>query len=320
MQPPTSPARVAVLMSTYNGERFVAEQLRSILEQLPEQGRLLVRDDGSSDHTLDRINDVGDPRVSVSRGTNLGFAHSFLTLLQEVPDDAAMVMFADQDDVWLTDKIERAWKHLAEFQTEPALYCSAQMLVDEKLQPLNRTPDWPRKPSFAGALSENIVTGCTAALNPSAVKLLQRAGVPDRVRFHDWWLYIVVSAFGVVVFDSQPTVLYRQHGGNQIGHGAGWWGRQLQIARFLLRHDWVGILLGQVAEFHARYFVDLDSDRRRLLETYFIRKNGTALPSVRLIFNLRRWRQRLTGELTFRAMIAAYLLRLWPPAKKRLRN
>ena len=194
--PSPPPSRVVVLMSTYNGENFVLEQLYSILDQLPVDGRIVVRDDGSSDATVERVASVADPRITVVRGENLGFASSFLTLLKNAPGDAGMIMFADQDDVWLPRKIERAWKVLSAPRDRPALYCSAQMLADEQLRPLHATQRWPRDPSFQNALSENIVTGCTAALNPAAAALLRRAGVPPEVRFHDWWMYLVVSAFG----------------------------------------------------------------------------------------------------------------------------
>jgi glycosyltransferase involved in cell wall biosynthesis len=252
MQTSLSTPRIFVLMSTFNGERFVIQQIRSILEQLPPGGCIMIRDDGSSDATSALVAGLGDDRVSLLRGENIGFARSFLTLLQAVPSDADTVFFADQDDVWLPGKIDRARKALAGFSLHPALYCSAQMLANEQLLPFNVTPRWPRPPSFCNALSENIVTGCTAALNRTAMELVRRAGVPDRVRFHDWWLYLVISAFGTVVFDEEPTLLYRQHAGNQIGHGPGWWGRQLRILSFLRRYDWVGmtgltgcILLGQ---------------------------------------------------------------------------
>lgn len=306
------PGRVVVLMSTYNGVRFVAEQLQSILAQLPPGGMVIVRDDGSTDGTADVIDAIKDDRVRVERGDNLGFGASFLTLLTLVPDDAGLVLFSDQDDVWLPGKIGRAGAALARCGDGPALYGSAQMLVDEALRPLGPTAPWPAGASFQGALTENIVTGCTAALNAPAVRLLQNAGAAPGVRFHDWWCYLVISAFGEVIFDDQPTLLYRQHGRNQIGHGAGWWGRQRQIVRFLLRNDWVGILLGQVQALEAHYGAQLPAEARGLLERYFARSHTGWRPGWTLIFSLRRWRQRKRDELPLRLLLCANRLRLWP--------
>ena len=305
--------KVVVLMSTWNGERFVAEQLRSILDQLPDGGRVIVRDDGSSDQTVACISELNDPRITIIKGSNLGFAGSFLTLLQLTPPKVDMVMFADQDDVWLPFKINRAWQWLLPYADTAALYCSAQMLVDESLRPQQRTPRWAQPPSFTGAIAENMVTGCTAALNARAVELLKQGGVPSQVRFHDWWLYLVVSAFGTVLVDDDPTLLYRQHGGNLIGHGAGWWGRHARIVRFLLRTDWVGILLGQVAELRRCYGDRLSNEQRELLDRYFnFAAGGNASPRGMLILGRQRWRQTLPKEILFRALVLAKSLGIFP--------
>lgn len=309
---------VVVLLSTYNGERFVAEQLESILHQLPETGHILVRDDGSHDRTVEVISGLNDCRISLFTGTNQGFGQSFLSLLALAPADADMVMFSDQDDVWLPGKIERAWRHLSEMGPQPALYGSAQMLVDINLRALQSTPPWPRKPSLSSALTENIITGCTAAINRSALLLLQRAGVPSGVHFHDWWLYLVVSAFGKVVYDDEPTLLYRQHGRNVIGHGAGWWRRQLGVIRFLLRNDWVGILLGQVHALLKHYRNDLPTETRQWILEYFAETEDRMFPRWRLIFSTRRWRQAFVWEFALRALLTAHKLRLWPPPSRRL--
>lgn len=311
---------VVVLISTYNGERFIVEQLQSILDQLPIAGQVLIRDDGSTDQTVAKVTGLGDDRISLIRGENIGFARSFLTLLCDAPDHPEVVMFADQDDVWLPGKIERARAALANCGGSPALYCSAQMLTDVELRPAHATRRWPRRPCFENALFENIVTGCTAAMNSAAVSLIRRAGVPRRVKFHDWWLYLVVSAFGTVVYDEEPTLLYRQHDSNQIGHGTGFWGRQRRIVRFLSRHDWVGIMLGQVADLHEHYGVLLDLGKSRLVRSCFVLDGHGSRPRWRLVFGLHRWRQFLLGELTFRALVAAYLLGLWPPSANRLRD
>ena len=319
LEPPLRPlGRVVVLISTYNGAPYVEVQLRSILEQLPADGLVLMRDDGSSDGTPAIVCALADPRVAVQRGDNLGFGASFLTLLSQVPDDAGLVLFSDQDDLWLPGKIARAGAALAPFGDEPALYGSTQMLADAALQPLHATSSWPAGPSFRGALTENIITGCTAALNAAAVRLLQRAGAPPGVRFHDWWCYLVVSAFGHVVFDDQPTLLYRQHGHNQIGHGTGWWGRQWQILRFIARNDWVGILVAQVGALQVHYGAHLPPAQGVLLQRYFWPGAAGLMPGWRLVFSLRRWRHHWVGELALRLLLGAYRLRLWPLPGRRL--
>lgn len=316
-RPHSPPPRVVVLMSTYQGERFVAEQLRSILAQLPEDGRILVRDDGSSDKTVEIIESLGDTRITVTRGQNLGFSQSFLTLLAQAPTDADMVMFSDQDDVWLPHKIARAWQGLQPLAGSPALYGSRQMLTDEALRPLHATATWPRGPSFASALTENIITGCTAALNRPAVQLLQQAGIPQGVHLHDWWVYLVISAFGTVDFDDEPTLLYRQHGGNQIGHGTGWLGREFGMLRFLARNDWVGILLSQVHTLMRHYGPLLDPVARSLIERHFEIGPRCAYPKWSLILSRQRWRHHALRDCALRLLLAAHRLHLWPPPARR---
>jgi glycosyltransferase involved in cell wall biosynthesis len=313
------PRCAVVLMSTYNGAPYVVEQLRSILDQLPPGGRIAVRDDGSRDGTAQAIRSLDDPRVTLQVGQNLGFSRSFLTLLAAVPVEADLVMFADQDDVWLPGKIERAWRALQRCGAGPALYGSTQMLTDEALRPLNVTHRWMHPPSFRGALVENMITGCTAALNRPALHLLQRAGVPQDVHFHDWWLYLVVAAHGRVVFDAEPSLLYRQHGANQIGHGAGRFGRQWHIVRFLLRKDWVGILLGQVHALQRHYGGSLGGAERQLVETYFRIGPASAAPRWRLVFGFARWRDTWASELAFRVLLLLHKLHVWPPPARRLR-
>lgn len=306
-------------MSTYNGQCYVVAQLNSILEQLPSGGRILIRDDGSSDGTVDTIRALNDDRISLSTGRNSGFGASFLTLLAAAPADADMVMFADQDDIWLPGKIERAWAHLQAFGSQPALYGSAQMLVDAELRLLHPTLPWPSGPSLLNALNENIITGCTAALNRSATALMRKGGVPPGVRFHDWWMYLVVSAFGSVTYDDEPTLLYRQHGGNQIGHGAGWFGRRWGIVRFLLRNDWVGILLGQVSALWQCYGDQMDAGARAAILSQFSFQRAVAVPRWRMIFGFSQHRQTLGSELAFRILLLMYRLAVWPLPGQRLK-
>lgn len=309
--------RVAVVMSTYRGERFVDEQVSSILSQLPPDGWLLVRDDGSDDRTVERIKAIADPRIRLTEGRNVGFAHSFFLLLASVPSDAECVMLADQDDVWLPGKIDKTYAAL-QGRTGPALYFSRLRLVDEALQPLGLTAGWPRGPSFTNALAENIVTGCTIGLNRPAVSLVLQLGDPAKLRFHDWWIYLVVSAFGEVIADPAPSMLYRQHGGNVVGRGSGW-RRYLVNLRFLRKASWVHIMFSQLENFRAVFGASLTSEQRALLDRYFDPSNPAAVR--RLLIAPRRFRQRLLDEFLLRLLLAWEIASgrgLLPPGEGRL--
>jgi glycosyltransferase involved in cell wall biosynthesis len=293
--------RVIVVMSTFNGERFIGEQLDSILQQLPAQGMLMVRDDGSVDATAEIVAALKDPRVRLERGPNLGFGPSFLRLLRAVPSDAEMVMLSDQDDVWLPDKIQRAWDVLGPRRGRAVLYCSRMRLVDADLRVLGDSPQWPRGPSFRNALVENITVGCTIALTPEALALVCRPGDDASVYFHDWWIYLVVSALGEVVIDPHPTLLYRQHGRNVIGFGAGLLHRYAAILRFLRQHNWVRSLFMQASHFRHTHGELLAPWQRELLDRYF---DATRRGSIaRLLLTPARRRQFLRDEILLRALV-----------------
>jgi glycosyltransferase involved in cell wall biosynthesis len=213
---------IAILLSTYNGSRFLPEQLESLERQSDTAWRVVWRDDGSTDNTRTIMAEF-TARIGVERcretagsGAHLGAAQSFLSLLPEAAD-ADAVAFADQDDVWLPDKLARARETLQAAGNQAMLYCARQYLVDEHLLGHNLSILPGDKPGFPASLTQNIVHGNTMVMNRAAADLVARIpGPPGTV--HDWWSYIVITACGgVVVIDPKPVVLYRQHRENLIG-------------------------------------------------------------------------------------------------------
>ena len=161
----------------------------------------------------------------------IGITGSFLTLLRRAPDDA-VVAFADQDDVWLPEKLARGVAALADVEDGvPALYCARQSLVNEALQPIKLSARLRVPPGFPQALTQNIATGCTVMLNPDAVRLIAASREPPDT-LHDWWCYLVVTASGGrVLIDDEPVVLYRQHAGNAVGVPLSPWKRAVAAVR-----------------------------------------------------------------------------------------
>ena len=213
---------MAVLLSTWNGERYLPEQLASLAGQLDADWTLLWRDDGSADETVTVLEAFAASRPGrcvrppVPEG-RLGAPGSFFALLREAPPDLP-VAFADQDDVWLPERLARGLDSLARCDpSRPALYCARQRLVDSQLRPLGLSAELRRPPGFPTALTQNIATGCTMMLNPAATRLVA-SSTPPAGTLHDWWCYLVVAAAGgALVVDETPSVLYRQHGGNAVG-------------------------------------------------------------------------------------------------------
>lgn len=221
--PQERPANIAILLCTYQGERFLAEQLDSFLSQSYRYWKVWASDDGSSDGTLallDAYRDkLGGERLSVLRGPGQGFVANFLSLAcrDEVRSD--YYAYADQDDIWLDDKLERAVRWLDSLPHDvPALYCSRTMLVDTENVELALSPLFGKLPSFANALAQNIASGNTMVFNAAARDLIRQGGVNMSAAAHDWWTYMIVTGCGGKVFyDHAPSLRYRQHGSNLMG-------------------------------------------------------------------------------------------------------
>lgn len=212
-------AKIQVLMSTYNGERFLPEQLESLALQKDCPGwSLLWRDDGSSDCSVQIMDAFQPAQRVVDKESRLGPAMSFFYLLAAADPEADAFAFCDQDDVWLPDKLSRAWEWLSSQDPgRPALYFARQQLVDFRLRSIRLSPAFLRPPDFRNALVQNIAAGCTIMMNSMARDVIL-AAPPPKKSMHDWWAYILVSgAGGAMRGDHRPVILYRQHEANVVG-------------------------------------------------------------------------------------------------------
>jgi glycosyltransferase involved in cell wall biosynthesis len=231
---------VAILLCTMQGHAFLPEQLDSIEGQKHASWSVWASDD-SPDHKTRAILTayqarLGPDRLSIQLGPRKGFAANFLSLACNDRISADYFAYADQDDIWESDKLERAVQWLQTVPEHvPALYCGRTRKVDESNQELGFSPLFTRPPGFANALVQSIASGNTMVFNRAARHLLQIAGPSLPVAAHDWWTYLLVSgAGGQVLYDPLPTVRYRQHEDNLIGT-KGHWRKRLAHGRMLLR-------------------------------------------------------------------------------------
>lgn len=211
---------VTVLMSTYNGEKYIREQLDSIFEQKNVNVELVVRDDGSSDQTINIINEYAKKYpISLYTENNIGYAKSFMTLVSLAKHHKSdFYAFCDQDDVWKEDKLITAINKLNGLNNDNTLYLSQAIIVDSNLNRLN-SKFHSRKVELGAVLQHNYAIGCTMVFNDHLRDLLDINLDKQMLKCgHDSWVYLVALAIGAgVIFDTDGYVYYRQHGNNASG-------------------------------------------------------------------------------------------------------
>lgn len=203
--------RVNILLSTFNGELYLEELLRSLDKQTYRDIKVIIRDDGSTDNTCHILNEYvkSNQNVEVIFGENIGVIRSFYSLLKENDFYGELYAFCDQDDIWLPNKIEQAVSVLKKNNQEKTLYCSGLEYVTNDLAYIKRT----RMPSLVGfenAIIENVAIGCTLVFDYSLRERFLEAS-PSSMLMHDWWMYMLASTYGHIVFDDYCGILYRQH-------------------------------------------------------------------------------------------------------------
>jgi len=236
--------KVVVLMSTYNGGRYLENQIDSLREQEGVEVEILARDDGSSDNTLEILekykkecSEVGIQKNSNTSfdyyiGENLGPAGSFLDLMKHAPE-ADYYALCDQDDTWLPDKLMIAVGAIKQSKCEesiPILYYGMPRFADNDGNLLKGPKGiYEKSLDFPSCLIKSNSTGCTMVFNRALLDLINSKN-PGPITMHDEWLHKVCLAVGgILIYDEDVHILYRQHGGNTIGG-------QLSLGKVLKRY------------------------------------------------------------------------------------
>lgn len=217
-----------IVLGYRDGQEFIEDQLKSIEKQTFENFTLHIFDDCST-QDLEIIRETSKTSTTPiqlhSRERNVGIASNFLNGLDEVGPDYDFYAFCDQDDIWFSDKLERAITILKGMPSDqPALYCSRTEIVERNgVRKMGLSPLFSRQPSFANALTQNIGGGNTMVMNRLARDLVVKSANNADIIAHDWWAYIITSAAGGnIYYDTQPCLSYRQHGANNVGSNHRW--------------------------------------------------------------------------------------------------
>lgn len=301
----STPGDVTVILSAYNGDAFLEQQLNSLYEQTHSRVRIMVRDDGSSDSTrsiLEREHSRG--RVELLAGhSNLGAAPSFFVLLRNAAaTQTEFVAFCDQDDVWLPGKISRAVSALSPICNErPAMYGSRLEIVDADLAHI-RFSALPERIGFGNALVESVCVGCTIVLNRKALDLICQ-NLPTRVLVHDWWCYLVLSCFGEIIFDPDACIKYRQHGSNAFGAARGFLDRlKRSLRRFAGSGQGRYWPSEQASVFLSTFDDRIPTTQRRVLNG-FVEAKSTWWRRLPLALSNDIWRQKRIDNLVMRFLV-----------------
>lgn len=286
--------KVIVLLSTYNGEKFIKEQLDSILNQTYSNMKIFVRDDGSTDKTktiLEKYQKEG--KIELIEGTNLGFWRSFFELLQKAPE-ADYYAFCDQDDVWEPEKIEKAIHVLQEHENKdiPILYYSNYDLYDEHMQLIGH-PKSRRNTNFENALVECVNLGMTSVINQKVKEILIRH-LPEKTLGHDWWIYLICISFGKVYYDESVTAKHRIHSCNTSRQD---YRKRKRKIEALTNNTHFPRMRRQIEEFYHCFYQDLNAKQKRSIDLFI---KPTFVNQLKKNFFPKKWMNLWKEEIELR--------------------
>ncbi len=295
--------RIDILLASYNGERFIGEQIQSLLDQTYSHWRILIRDDGSTDNTLAVISDYAKKypeKIAVIEDDqrHLGACRNFAKLLERSTAD--YIMFCDQDDVWMPNKVQSSLEKIKNMEKRhgcslPMLVYTDMKVVDERLQVISNSY-WKHQafnPKSGALLNRllvsNVVIGCTMMFNKKLKEL--SLPFPQNALMHDWWLALVSVAFGKNEYIRETPIFYRQHQANVAG--AKWSLRFRSVIsqiRNVQKHkDYLRASQEQAEAFVERYMHLLNKTDLRKIQIYSHLKDQNCLKKRYCIIRYQFW-------------------------------
>lgn len=304
--------KVNIVMSTYNGERYLAEQIKSIQNQTFKDWTLLIRDDGSTDETRAIIRAFAkeDSRIRLindGQDENYGVIKSFYHLVKFA--EADYYFFSDQDDVWLPEKLAITLTKAHEVGYDgPMLVYTDVTVVNQNLKMLQKSmikaQSHHANTELVQELTENTVTGGTMMINKALADYWQTY---DNLIMHDWYLALLAAAFGKLVYIDQPTQLYRQHQANVLG--ARTWSKRLKNwlkpSQLIAKYWW--LITSSQKQAEQLLALGLSEKSRDLVETYVSLTDQPMIERLRLMKQYDFKKNRHFHTLVFRALLVTKL-------------
>lgn len=289
--------KVAILMSTYNGDEYVEKQIESIFKQTYKNFDLYVRDDGSKSEFVEYLEKLQSHYgFHLIKGVNVGFLKSFMSLLKEV-DGYDYYSFADQDDIWFPEKLEKSIEWLSKNdQAIPLLYhCAYYTGVDinNKDKLYYYSDDGY---NFRKCFTTNYYSGFAMVINNKTRELMLK-GDTDRITYHDWWAGMIAVGFGKYHFDNMPLAYHIDHKTNVTAFTS------------KKRIQWFFQTLREESEIHKRaveykrcFYNDLSKKNRKLLNL-FATEHYSLIVALKKTFYPKKWRDLLSSDLVMRLLM-----------------
>ena len=300
--------KVHILLSTYNGAKYIEEQLKSIFEQTYQNFTLFVRDDGSSDNTVEILKsfikeyEITSDKIIIlpnEQNINIGWKSSFWMLMDKC-GGADYYAFADQDDVWLPEKLEYAVEKIRKENVEiPTFYFSQYYYCDENLNKLHLAPTPTLPIAFKDVMFYTPAFGFSMVINEclrnKALETNERDGL-----VHDGWLQKIAAALGKIIYDERCTALYRRHSGAVTFSNV----NLIATLRYWLKEEILVSNMREFTHFHLNRFyevykTDLNGEDLKLLELY-VYETKSASRWIKRVFCNKRFRPSLSGEIALR--------------------
>lgn len=291
--------KVAILLSAYNGEKYIKEQIDSLICQTYKNIHIYIRDDGSKDNTISIIKEYKNENITLIEGKNCGYIKSFFALLEKV-ENADYYAFCDQDDVWREDKIERTIEKLSKLdEDKPNLFSSNSDYYDIDLN-FVEYGEINRIYNFRNSLVECISQGMTMCINKTARDMLVE-NTPKNCISHDCYIYMLCAGLGQIVYDKEPLVKYRRHTTSVTAEGKNFIELQIwRIKKFLLG-DSLKLIRKQIIEFGNLYMDKLNGEDRKIL-SLFMNEKYSFIKAIKKTFYPKKFRKKLSDEILLRIL------------------
>ena len=292
--------KVTVLISTYNGEKYIKEQLDSILNQTYSNIDILIRDDGSKDSTVEIIKEYQKKynNIKLKEEENIGFIKSFFKLLEMAESD--YYAYCDQDDIWMPNKIELAVEELNKADdSKPNMVFGNSDYYDENMNFLSNG-EKHRTYSFKNSLYECVAQGMTMTINNQTKEMILN-NIPQKCLFHDWWTYMICSGMGNVLYNDETVVKYRRFQKNATAEGQNALKILLWRIKHLITDSGMKDIKIQQQEYKKMFYDRLSAENQKLLDI-FVQEKYNLFKAIRKSFYPHRIRRKLIDDLMVRVL------------------